>query len=172
MKHLMVYYLASMLLAFFILSGCKDYVAIYKNKYNHNKEAYYAFLHQLDSIQGNDENVKVAIVKHQSLSGLQLILTDTSSIYSQSYYFYPKAERNSDIPAKYINSCQIFGTLNCRAIEYINGNLFIALGPNRKSNNSDVESGLLLVGNNKVTNVGTSLQRINDSVYIFEKRIF
>jgi hypothetical protein len=126
----------------------------------------------VDSIQAMDRNIKVAIVLRSTLSSLQLILTDTTTIYSQSFYFSREDKKNNTVPLKYIKACEMFYTLSCQAIEYFNGNLFIALGPNKKSKNLDVESGLLIIGNNKVENFGTVLQKINDSVFVFEKRIF
>lgn len=156
--------------------SCSNQASNFESNYKRNTKEYNELRDHFFNSQNSSCDV-ISFRKRRDLKQIEIHIVDSVSNFIRTvYYNIPQKnfEDNMKLSCGYsIDSIlQFIQKTNCNVIEWNKGSLFVGLGGRVKSKNPEHESGILIYKKGTTQLIGKNMKEINDTVCLYEKRVF
>jgi hypothetical protein len=155
--------------------SCSNYVTKLKSNYIRDEKEYKNLHRYFYGIENSSCN-SVSFRNRKELGIIDIHVEDSVSNYIISIDYNVKNgdfEKGVDFSCNYSidTLLSFFQKTNCSVIEWKSQSLFIGFGGNIKSKNAEFESGILICNKGFLQILGHLIEKINDTVFVYEKRV-
>ena len=156
-------------------TSCSNYVTKLKSNYSRHEKEYNNLQKHFYGIENNSCN-SVSFRNRKELKIIDIHVEDSvSNLISSIDYNVKDAkfEKGVGFNCNYSidTILSFFQKTNCSVIEWRGQCLFVGFGGNIKSKNAEFESGILMCKKGFSQILGHHIEKISDTVFVYEKRV-